>query len=34
LKQLKELVITFCENVTDEGVGQLQAALPTTQIVR
>ena len=34
LSNLQELVITFCPNVTDQGVEKLQAALPDLKIVR
>ena len=28
LKELKQLILTFCEGVTDSGIEQLQQALP------
>jgi hypothetical protein len=34
LPKLKELTITFCPNVTDSGVSQLQAARPDLKITR
>ena len=34
LSHLDDLIITYCENVTDEGVEKLQQALPNLKIDR